>query len=151
MQINQQNVFKKPLLVTINNWGIMQIHYKNEWCKLRCSKAGVPLNDYKRIGGSAVGGSIGWILLRLFSTDRFDPTAQPSDQISHWQSKITSDRRTKVWHGRLPPITYDYYFPLTQVLPLLDFSSDFSTDPPILRSVGQWDAGLIWLKDVKNY
>ena len=101
-------------------------------------KSGVPLTDYKRVGGSAVGGSIGWNLLRLFSTDRFDPIARPSDQISHWQSKITSDRRTKVWHGRLPLITSDYYFSPTQVLPLPDFSSG----PPILRSVGQWDVGL---------
>ena len=99
------------------------------------------MTDYKRVGGFAVGGSIGWNFLRLFSTDRFDPTARPSDQISHWQSKITSDLRTKVWHGRLPPITSDYYFPPTQVLPLPDFSSDFSPDPPILWSVGQWDAG----------
>ena len=106
------------------------------------SKAGVPLTDYKRIGGSAVGGSIGCYLLRLFSTDRFDPTARPSDQIS--QSKITSDRRTKVWHGRLPPITSIYYFPPMQVLPLPNFSPDFPSDHPILRSVGQWDAGHTW-------
>ena len=59
-------------------------------------KAGVPLTDYKRVGGSTVGASIGRNLLRLFFIDRFDPTARPSDQISHWQSKITSDRRTKV-------------------------------------------------------
>ena len=101
-------------------------------------KAGVPLTHYKRVGGSAVGGSIGWNLLRSFFTDRFNPTTQLSDQISHCQSKITYDCRTKVWHGRLPPNTSDYYFPPTQVLPLLDFPSD----PPILRSVGQWDAGL---------
>ena len=41
-------------------------------------------------------------------------------------------------YRRLPP---DYYFPPTQVLPLPDFSSDFLSDPPILRSVWQWDAG----------
>ena len=29
-----------------------------------------------------------------------------------------------------------------QVLPLPNFSSDFPSDPPILRSFGQWDAGL---------
>ena len=99
-------------------------------------KAGVPLTDYKRSGGSAVSGAIWWNLLRLFPTDRFDPTARPSDQISHWQSKITSDRQTKFWHGRLPLITSDYYFPLTQVLPLPDFSSNFSSDPPISRAMG---------------
>ena len=106
----------------------------HQFVKIR--DVGVPLTDYKRIGGFAVGGSIGWKLLRLFSTDRFDSTARPSDQISQWQSKITSDRRTKVWHVRLPPITSDYYFTPTQVLPLPDFSSDFSSDPSILRSVG---------------
>ena len=99
-------------------------------------KVGVPLTNY---------GSIGWNFLRLFSTDCFDPiapsSARPSDQISHWQSKIITDRRTKVWHVSLPPITSDYYFPLMQFLPLPDFPSDFPPDPPILLSVGQWDAG----------
>ena len=69
------------------------------------------------------------------------------------------DRRTKshIGNQKLHPIvrpksdmadyrrfTSDYYFPPTQVLPLPDFSSDFSSDPPILPSVGQWDAGFIW-------
>ena len=57
------------------------------------TKAGVPLTDYNRIRGSAVGGLIEWNLFRLFSTDRFDPTAWSLDQsISQWQSKITSER-----------------------------------------------------------
>ena len=74
-------------------------------------------------------------------SDYFPLIVRPSDQISHWQTKITSDRRTKVWHGRLPPINSDYYPPPppppTQVLPLHDFSSDFLSDPPIIRAMGR--------------
>ena len=43
----------------------------------------------------------------------------------------------------------DYYSPPTQVLPLPDFSSDFPSDPPTLRSVGQWDAGIRELMHVR--
>ena len=56
--------------------------YDDIWISIWTNiEAGVPLTDYKRIGGSAVGGSIGWNLPRLFSTDRFDPAARPSEQI----------------------------------------------------------------------
>ena len=48
-----------------------------------------------------------------------------------------------VWHVRLQLITSDYYFPLTQVLRLAQFSSDFPPNPPIgiiFWSVGSRDA-----------
>ena len=51
----------------------------------------------------------------------------------------SSDR---VWHVRLPPITSDYYFPRHKFSNWSVFTFDFPPDPPILRSVGQWDTAL---------
>ena len=85
---------------------------------LQANKAGVLLTDYNRMGGSAVGGSI------RFSSDRFDPTARPSDQIL----AIISVAMEKYLRSSDQSLTCqttadhsDYQFSLMQVLPLPDF------------------------------
>ena len=55
--------------------------------------------------GSAVGGSIEWNLLRLFSPHCFDSTARRTGQISQWQWKVTPISRLNLT-CRLP----DYHF-----------------------------------------
>ena len=71
---------------------------------------------------------------------------------SHCPTVWPNSRDNLSGNRKLPPIVgpksdmADYrrlLFPPTQVLPLPDFSSDFPSDPTILRSVGQWDAGFM--------
>ena len=54
----------------------------------------------------------------LFSTDASSATVGPNFTMAVKHYPRSSDR---VWHVRLPPITSDYYFLPTQVLPLARF------------------------------
>ena len=99
--------------------------------------ASVPSLDYNRIWGYAVSGSIGWNLLRLFWPDRFNLTAQLSSQL--WVTVKNYPRSSDlVWHVRLPPITSDFHFPVTQVLQLPIFH-------PTLRSPIRRANSIYWL------
>ena len=105
-----------------------------------CNKAGVPLTDYKRIGGPVDGGLIRSNLLQLFSTDRFDPIARPSDQIT----ALAIENYLQSWDQSLTwQTTADYpqlSFSSNSISPTAQFFIRFSTgpsDPLIIRAMGR--------------
>ena len=106
-----------------------------QWENLRRGeiKAGVPLTDYKSQR----------VRSRWFDWMKFAPIIFHRYFWSHCPTRTKSHRGNR----KLPPIVgpkYDMadYCRLPPIIIYPQFFIRFPPDPPILRSVGQWDAGL---------